>query len=225
MLGGSLAFAAGWTWIFWFLAIASGLCLIVIILFFPETSRKLVGNGSIAPVKKLRLPIPKIMRHWDEDEVMASQRWWQMPNPLTSLTILLRKDNTIIILACGLVYAVYVCLNTSFSILFKDIYGLNQWQIGLTYLPFGVGGTVSTFFSGPLLDNAYRNTRKERGLSTDKAVGDDLDTFPIEKARLRVMWIPMAVSVASVVAYGWTVHYHQVRNIGAPLAASRFDAS
>ena len=197
----------------------------MIILFFPETSRKLVGNGSIAPVKKLRLPIPKIMRHWDEDEVMASQRWWQMPNPLTSLTILLRKDNTIIILACGLVYAVYVCLNTSFSILFKDIYGLNQWQIGLTYLPFGVGGTVSTFFSGPLLDNAYRNTRKERGLSTDKAVGDDLDTFPIEKARLRVMWIPMAVSVASVVAYGWTVHYHQVRNIGAPLAASRFDAS
>lgn len=217
VLGGSLAFAAGWTWIFWFLSITAGLCLTIIILFLPETSRKLVGNGSIAPMKRLRLPIPKIMCHWNEDDVIASHKW-RMTNLLNSLTILVRKDNAVIILACGIIYAVYTCINTSFSILFTDIYKLNQWQVGLTYLPFGLGGTVSTLFSGPLLDTAYRNTRTERGLTTDKAVGDDLDNFPIEKARLRVMWIPMLVLVCSVVALGWTLDYHEV-NVNTCLAA------
>lgn len=209
MLGGGLTYAAGWTWIFWFLCIAAGLCLSIMAFFLPETSRNIVGNGSIRPLKHLRLPIPTLMCHWKESDVVASHKW-RMPNPLKSLTILTRKDNTIIILACGILYAIYTCINTSLSILFIDIYKLNQWQAGLIYLPFGIGGTVSTFFSGPLLDNAYRNARTKRGLSTDKAVGDDLDNFPIEKARLGVVWIPMLVTTCSVVAFGWVLHYHQV---------------
>ena len=69
-------------------------------------------------------------------------------NPHKSLTILARKDNTSIILACGLLYVVYICVTASLSVLFIDIYGLNQWQAGLIYLPFGLGGTVSTLFPG-----------------------------------------------------------------------------
>lgn len=87
-----------------------------------------------------------------------------MPNPLNSLTLLLRKDNTIIILAAGILYLVYICTCTSLSILFINIYELNQWQTRLVYLPFGIGGTVSTFFSGQMLDRAYRNARTKRGL-------------------------------------------------------------
>jgi predicted MFS family arabinose efflux permease len=209
ILGGGLTYGAGWTWIFWFLCIAAGLCLSITAFFLPETSRNIVGNGSNRPSKYLRLPIPTVMCHWKESDVVASHKA-RMPNPLRSLRILTRKDNTIIILACGILYLVYTCINTSLSILFIDIYKLNQWQAGLIYLPFGIGGTVSTFFSGPLLDKAYRNARTKRGLSTDKAMGDDLDNFPIEKARLGIIWIPMLVTTCSVVAFGWVLHYHQV---------------
>lgn len=215
ILGGGLAYAAGWTWIFWFLCIAAGLCLSIIAFLLPETSRNIVGNGSIKPLKLLRLPIPTLMRHWEESDDVASHKW-RMPNPLKSLTILARTDNAIVILACSFLYVIYTCINTSLSILFIDIYRLNQWQAGLIYLPFGIGGTVSTFFSGPLLDNAYRRARTKRGLSTDKAVGDDLDSFPIEKARLNVIWIPMLVTTCSVVAFGWVLHYHQ--HIAIPLS-------
>lgn len=145
-----------------------------------------------------------------KDSDAAVHHEWRMPNPLKSLTILIRRDNTIIIIACGMLYVVYTCINTSLAVLFVDIYKLNQWQAGLIYLPFGIGGTVSTFFSGPLLDKAYRNARTQRGLSTDKAVGDDLDRFPIEKARLGVVWTPMLVTSCSAVAFGWVLHYHQV---------------
>lgn len=150
------------------------------------------------------------MSHWEEGDIVASHEW-RIPNPLKSLTILARKDNAVIILACGLLYAVYTCINASLSVLFIDIYKLNQWQAGLVYLPFGVGGTVSTFFSGPLLDRAYRDARTERGLPTDKAAGDDLDSFAVEKARLRVVWIPMLTTTCSVVAFGWVLNYHLVR--------------
>ncbi len=85
-------------------------------------------------------------------------------------------------------------------------------QAGLIYLPFGLGGTASTFFVGRLLDGAYRRARTMQGLPTDKAVGDDLDDFPIEKARLSVIWIPLLVTAASVVALGWVLHYGKVRS-------------
>ena len=109
-----------------------------------------------------------------------------MPNPLISLKILLRKDNAVVLLAYGLMYAVYACVIATLSTLYIEIYGLNEWQAGLIYIPFGLGGTVSTFFSGSLLDSAHRNARTKRGLSTDKVKGDDLDNFPVVKARLSV---------------------------------------
>lgn len=209
VLGGGLSHSAGWTWIFWFLSIAAGLCLLLMTFFLPETSRNIVGNGSVRPSKHLRLPIAAIMCHWKDSDIDATHEW-RKPNPLKSLTIIIRRDNAIIILACGLLYVVYTCINTSLSVLFIDIYKLNQWQAGLIYLPFGVGRTVSTFFSGRLLNRAYRNARIKQGLSTDKAGADDLDDFSIEKARLGIIWTPMLLTACLVVAFGWVLHYHQV---------------
>ncbi|KAK7887555.1 hypothetical protein LTR67_009456 [Exophiala xenobiotica] len=102
ILGGSLTYAAGWTWIFWFLAIASGLCSSVMLCFLPETARNIVGNGSVTPPKYLRLPIPTSwMCHW-QDSNDAASRTRRIPNPLTSVMILFRRDNATIIFACGL---------------------------------------------------------------------------------------------------------------------------
>lgn len=181
----------------------------------PETSRRIVGNGSIRPPKHLRLPTPNLMRHWEKGGCNPATVW-EIPNPLKSLRILVRKDNATIILACGILYVIYTCVNASLSVLFIDIYGLNKWQAGLIYLPFGLGGTVSTFFSGPLLNNAYRKARARRGLPTDKVSGDDLDSFPIEKARIGVIWVPMALTTVSVVTFGWVLQLRKVSTLFRP---------
>lgn len=101
-------------------------------------------------------------------------------------------------------------LTASLSTLFIEIYGLSEWQAGLIYLPFALGGTASTLCSGQLLDKAYSKARKQCGLPTDLIRGDDLDNFPIEKARLNVMWIPMFLITLCTVAYGWVLQYEQV---------------
>lgn len=219
MLGGALTYAGGWVWIFWFLAIAAGLCLVLIIFLLPETSRNIVGDGSIRPPKHLRLPVPSIMCHWqdndDDDNDDNRPYQWRVPNPLKSLVLLIRPDNTVVMFAIGILYLIYTCYQTSISTLFINIYGLNQWQAGLVYLPFGLGGTLSTFFTGRLLDKAYHRARVARGLSTDKAVGDDLDNFPVEKARLTVIWIPLLVSTVSTVGIGWILQRRLVSQSGA----------
>ena len=150
------------------------------------------------------------MNHW-EDPVTSVGYSWSLPNPLKSLRILFRPDNAVIIFAAGLLYVAYTCINASLSILFIEMYNLTQLEAGLIYLPFGIGGIVSTFFSGHLIDRAYYKARIARGLTTDRVGGDNLDTFAIEKARIAVIWAPMVLTVGSIVAFGWTLQYRLVR--------------
>lgn len=222
VLGGGLAYAAGWPWIFWFLGISASLSLVLILFFLPETSRNIVGNGSTRPPRHLRLPLSTgglMQKHWnDEEPGQGLHGPSRMPNPLRSLRILARRDNAVVMLACGILYAVYTCVCASLSVLFVDMYGLNQLQAGLVYLPFGLGGTASTFMCGPLLNSSYRRVRAQHeGCLADARddVADDLDTFPVERARLRIVWLPMVVATMSVVAFGWTLHFHM--HISIPL--------
>jgi multidrug resistance protein len=49
IIGGLLNQYLGWRSIFWFLTIFAGSMMLLMILFFPETSRSVVGNGSVPP--------------------------------------------------------------------------------------------------------------------------------------------------------------------------------
>jgi predicted MFS family arabinose efflux permease len=93
------------------------------------------------------------------------------------------------------------------------IYGLSEWEGGLIYIPFGIGGVLSTFVSGRMLNRAWQRHRIARGLSTDKAIGDELDTFAVEKARLSTIWLPMIITILAVIGFGWSLHFRTVRPI------------
>ena len=170
----------------------------------PETARNLVGNGSVPPLVAVRLPYSRFMNHWKKG-VHSGRPKLRVPNPLKSLTLLFRKDNFALICAGAILYTVYCCIHTSLSTQFIDIYGLNQWQAGLIYLPFGLGSALSTLFSGRLLDKTYERTALSHGRSSDRIRGDDLDTFPIEVARLKCVWIPAVGAIISVTGFGWTL--------------------
>jgi hypothetical protein len=177
----------------------------------PETARNLVGNGSVPPPVAIRLPFKRFMNHRKKD-LHPVRPVLRVPNPLKSLTLLFRKDNFFLICAGAILYTVYCCIHTSLSTQFIDIYGLNQWQAGLIYLPFGFGSALSALFSGRLLDGAYERTALSHGRSTDRVRGDDLDTFPIEVARLKCVWVPAVVAIVSVVGFGWTLREDLVRS-------------
>lgn len=73
------------------------------------------------------------------------------------------------------------------------------------------GGCVN----GKWMDYNYRVTARQIGHEVDKISGDDLDQFPIERARARGGFYLLAWSTATMIAYGWTVRKHS--NVAIPL--------
>jgi MFS family permease len=152
VLGGVLAQKAGWWWIFGFLSILSGLNLILIIIFLPETSRAIVGDGSI-PAKRVNRTLFSYMsprsRTITSETVLAKPKL-RFPNPLTALKILFEKDVALIMYANGVFYLNYQCQQASLSTIFIRVYHLNTLEAGLCYLPYGIACTIASFLTGEI---------------------------------------------------------------------------
>lgn len=147
LLGGLLYKGSGWRSIFWFLVIFGGGYLAVYIMSVPETSRKLVGNGSIplpswwkmsgfqcftANRGKKKASIEECA---EDQKPRGNQKLsLSMFNPLTSLTIFKDKAATINILHLSLTYSSTIVIQTSTANLFGQLYGLDTMRIGLCYM-------------------------------------------------------------------------------------------
>jgi hypothetical protein len=128
------------------------------------------------------------------------------------LSLLLAKDTAAVVFAGAFLYTTFCVIPASLGTLFIRIYDLNQLQAGLVYLPFGIGCTVAAIASSKLIDRDYRLTAESLGLPIDRVRGDDLLAFPIEKARLKSVFAPLLIAVASVISFGWVVEKRAVRN-------------
>ncbi|KAL8798070.1 MAG: hypothetical protein Q9182_006981 [Xanthomendoza sp. 2 TL-2023] len=197
VLGGALTQQLGWRWIFWILAILSGVCLLLISVFLPETSRYIVGNGC-QEVSRLhrtlisyfgsptpgRLPESvagtNVSSSDRQDEKL--KRNFRIPNPLASLKMLWAKDTALITLIYGIFYMDFSCLQASLSPLFINIYHLSEFNAGLIYLPFGLCGTLLTDLhpkapaSAQAANNIMRCTWAGAGLALLQIIVDAMGT-------------------------------------------------
>lgn len=217
VIGGAFASGPGWRWIFGFLAIVSGFCLVTLLLALPETNRSIIGNGGIKPSKLLEPVIRGIMRPWDGQRGPSTPppplQVKRIPNPIMSLRVLSRKDVAVSIMPGSFLYTVYCCIHTSLSTTFMQVYHLKEWQVGLSYLPFGVGAILATLISSKWIDRDYRIVAKAHGLPVTKMSGDDLLNFPIEEARMRSAFAPVFCVFASILVYGWLVNERLVSRV------------
>ncbi|EAW10544.1 putative MFS transporter [Aspergillus clavatus NRRL 1] len=223
VIGGILAKFLGWRSVFWFLVIISGGYLVVFTIAVPETARTIVGDGSVPPKESWRM---SVVQYWsarrrlrkmsveerrvhEEQRARLNQQHGKkkiaFPNPLEAFAILLEKDALIIISYVGLAMLSNTALLTSIPNLFGKLYGFNDLQIGLCFLPLGVSSCIAAVLNGKLLDFNYRRTARKLGLSVDKKKGDDLRGFPIEQTRLQTFFPIMAVGVAAFIPYGWVL--------------------
>lgn len=153
----------GWRWIFWFLAISSGLCLLMITTFLPETSRYIVGTGSRKatsihrPLLTWFQPSALLPRHEESANVEKTQselallperRQLRIPNPLASLRLLWAKDTALITSIYGIYYMNFSCLQASLSSILINVYRISELKAGLAYLPFGIGSCIGSYLSG-----------------------------------------------------------------------------
>ncbi|KAK3352825.1 major facilitator superfamily domain-containing protein [Lasiosphaeria hispida] len=204
VLGGILAQYLGWRAIFWFCLIFSGAWLIPFVLAVPETSRKVVGNGSIpAQGWNMTLLVYIRSRRHPPVEQSAPKHKLRFPNPFNSLRVILEKDMALVFTYSTLIYVVFLVVTATLSTEFAVIYRYNDLLIGLCYLPYGVGCCCAAITQGYIMDWNYRRVARSVGMVIDRRRGDDLSKFPIEKARLQVAYPFLAAGITSTICYGW----------------------
>ncbi|OQE06387.1 hypothetical protein PENVUL_c018G01925 [Penicillium vulpinum] len=206
ILGGVLSKYLGWQAIFWFLATAAGAFFLPLLLFFPETCRGIVGNGSTPAVGWNRaiwsyLQTTSVVSPTPPSSIVPRKRV-NFPNPCSTLSLFSHRPVGLVLLANGVVFSSYYAVTAGIPALFHKIYDLDDLGIGLCFIPAGLGSLLSATTNGVLVDWNYRRTRISAGQTVHKNQKQDIIGFPIEQARLQI-GLPMTILAAvSIVIYG-----------------------
>ncbi|KAK3187369.1 hypothetical protein K4F52_003714 [Lecanicillium sp. MT-2017a] len=204
-LGGLLSQYLGWASLFWFLAILTVAWLVPWILFVPETGRSVVGNGSFAPPRWNRTLMDCIKHRKGSQEMPPEQRpKLRIPNPLGTLVVTFEKEMGSILLIASMIYLCFILVAATLSTLFKEIYGYDDLQVGLCYLPYGVGCCVTSVVQGYFLDWNYGRIAKKVGF--DMRSREKAAEFPIETARIQPLYPPLTIGAAALIGYGWALY-------------------
>lgn len=140
VIGGILSQYLGFRSIFWFLVILSGLSLLSIVSFLPETIRTIAGNGTV-PLYGTHKPFIYYITGQKEAQKNAvppkkkAKVTWR--TVLTPFTFLGEKDVFITLFFGSIVYTVWSMVTSSTSDLFESTYGLTTLDVGLTFLGNG----------------------------------------------------------------------------------------
>lgn len=236
VIGGGIAGSLGWRAIFWFLTIYSGVFLVSLLVFLPETLRSLVANGSLNPSDILtQFPLDMYQKttnvEWNREAPPPELAARKKIDALGPFRILSSKFAAPIVIFLAIYYAAWQMSITAMSSLFKSRYGLSEIQIGLTFIANGVGSMVGTLITGKILDLDYRRVKatfESRSFDTGIEAGNplssvpvDLDEgFPIEKARLRLVPVFSLLQCLSIILFGWTIQYPHRVHIAVPIVST-----
>ena len=213
IIGGLLNEFQGWRAIFWFLIAFSGTVLLIILVALPETCRKIVGNGSIPPPGYSMSMLTYLHLRKERKAGAAPPRepaygFKPRPNPLKSIYIIGQKESSVIIFYAGTLFGGLYMVLSSMPSQFGEKYNFNTLQIGLCYIPTGLGSMTASFVVGKLINWNFRRHAKACGMEITKAKQQDLTNFPIEAARLEIISPLVYLAAVTVVAYGWVMERH-----------------
>lgn len=222
IIGGLLAHYLGWRSVFWFLTIFAGVFFVPLLLFFPETCRKIVGDGSIRPAKwnmsiMTALHLRRNARNYAEsaDKQHPQKPPIKIPNPLATLTIIFEKEVGLVLASMAIAFGAFYAVTSALPSSYEEIYGFNDIQIALCFIPVGGGSILAVFTQGRIVDYNYKRYAKRLGFAVTKTKDQDLTNFPIERARLEIALPALLIEAIAIIAYAWVTDF--VTNLSGPL--------
>ncbi|KAF2106212.1 putative MFS multidrug transporter [Lophiotrema nucula] len=151
--GGYLGEAAGWRWICWVLAIASGVGAIASFVFQEETYPPILLERKLKRLRKetgntnLRTPFSD-----NRKPSLIFRRSIIRPLRLLFLSPIV----SILSLYQGIIYGYMYLLFTTFPLVFEGQYHFSQGTVGLTYLGMGIGSILGLAVGGTVSDKLIK---------------------------------------------------------------------
>lgn len=140
VLGGILTKFLGFRSIFVFLLILSSITTLAIALFLPETLRSIAGDGSVC-LNGIHRPLIRTLRKrsgdFEESETSYVRPPIQLRTFLEPLLLLRQKNIVLNLIFGGVIYAIWSMVTSSTTTLFKQLFLLDELQLGLVFIPNG----------------------------------------------------------------------------------------
>ncbi|KAJ7151245.1 MFS general substrate transporter [Mycena filopes] len=160
VVAGWIEMTLGWRWIEWFHTMAGGLCIVLTYTICKETRTGIMLTRS---AKKLRAETgdPRYRaKAEDERGPMRRLLWVSATRPL----IFLLTEPTVMVFSLWIAFAWGILYSMFESIvpIFRDLYGFNQGQCGLTFIGMTLGAILG-FATNFYQESLYRKYFSSRG--------------------------------------------------------------
>jgi len=228
VLGGVIGHVLGFRAIFWFLTVLGGFTTVTILFLLPETLRRIAGNGSIPLTHVRHQPLSE--KIWHKKGKLSDCQDESAPHDTTTaggshpnvtwrtflepFLFLLEKDVACTLYFGAVIYTVWSMLTSSTSFMFTKYFGLNTLQIGLCFLPNGVGCMIGSVMAGRRLDSDFKAAEDSYRYQWSLPHSHTLPKqelprdFPLERARLSQLASMVYLFVFGVLVYGYSLRPH-----------------
>ncbi|EWZ97444.1 hypothetical protein FOWG_01915 [Fusarium oxysporum f. sp. lycopersici MN25] len=200
VVGGVVTDALGWRWVFWIIAIMSG--VLSSVFFF-------ASEETYAPVILAR-KTKRLQKETGNDRLRSKLDAGLSPADyfkrgiLRPFKMLLFSPICIICgVYVGLAYAYLYLLFTSLTPLFMRIYHFNTVHAGLTFLGLGVGSMIGVAYFSVSSD---KYMKKKAAAAKEQGIDDPAESMRPEN-RLPPLRIGAVLLPAGFFIYGWTAEY------------------
>ncbi|KAL2680325.1 hypothetical protein Neosp_007922 [[Neocosmospora] mangrovei] len=193
LAGGYLIQATGWRWVYWLVTIIGGVFIPGSFLFVKETYAPVLLERKADRLRK-ETGNAKLRTKEDKGGPLSVRFKLAIVRPLKLLFI--TPIVGLMALYMAVAYGILYLLIATFSFVYKDNYGFDEGQAGLTFLPAGIGMMIGVVTFGALSDVLVTN-RTKQGLG--------------HKPEVRLsprLALPCGVVLPiGLFLYGWTAQY------------------
>jgi MFS family permease len=221
VIGGILNGVWGFRSVFWFLFVLSTLVLVFLLIVLPETHRSVAGDGSVR-LHGIHKPfiywIVSEPKEWVSSRSSTTNPQKTAPVAFKSvfvpLKMFLEKDIFLLLVWGALIYAVWSMVTSSTTTVLKQEFPtLTDIELGLCFLPNGVGCVLGSILTGKLMDHNFRlvakHYRRQHQIPEDIVLKGD-KYFPYERARLSPMPYLSGVFIIVTALYGASYELNDV---------------
>ncbi|KAJ5915292.1 hypothetical protein N7454_011046 [Penicillium verhagenii] len=157
--GGFLCEAEGWRWVFWVIAITTGVMMILTMIFYRESYAPVVLERKVERLRK-ETGNPNLRSTHNPGKLSRKLFLNALARPVK---LLFRSPIVfLMVLFAATAYGYLYLMFTTMTEIFEDKYGFSSGIAGLTYLGFGIGSIIGLLTTGAVADHIAR-THTARG--------------------------------------------------------------